>query len=143
MSFGHSACFEAHQQAFRQMPGVVFPTLRADLHSKNIGRYLSVLRYLTAKSFFLHIFHRQTDVLLEASTSSYDPNQTEIALRNLFNDTLMAQRVAKKDLSTRFYIRIADTLRISTLIADFRCGFHRLPSCGGSRVCLYITIYYP
>lgn len=34
------------------------------------------------------------------------------ALRqNLFNDTLMAQRVAKKDLSTRFYIRIADTLR--------------------------------
>lgn len=34
------------------------------------------------------------------------------ALRqNLFNDTLMAQRLAKKDLSTRFYIRIADTLR--------------------------------
>ncbi|CAK9046440.1 unnamed protein product [Durusdinium trenchii] len=31
--------------------------------------------------------------------------------QNLFNDTLMAQRVAKKDLSTRFYIRIADTLR--------------------------------
>ena len=33
-------------------------------------------------------------------------------LRNFLNDTLMAQRLAKKDLSTRFYIRIADTLRI-------------------------------
>jgi len=31
--------------------------------------------------------------------------------QNLFNDTLMAQRVARKDLSTRFYIQIVDTLR--------------------------------
>ena len=41
--------------------------------------------------------------------------QSDFFWRNLFNDTLMAQRVAKKDLSTRFYIQIADTLRVSAL----------------------------
>ena len=55
-------------------------------------------------------------------------------LRNFFNDTLMAQRLAKKDLSTRFYIRIADTLRIlgSTWIFTILWDRRRDLKMGGS-----------
>ena len=57
------------------------------------------------------VFSFKKEVFRPGSRWVYRLFQGLYAARNLFNDTLMAQRVAKKDLSTRFYIQIADTLR--------------------------------
>ncbi|CAJ1388687.1 unnamed protein product [Effrenium voratum] len=49
-------------------------------------------------------------VMSFGASKHFEAHQTAFR-QNLFNDTLMAQRVAKKDVSALFYIQIADTLR--------------------------------
>eukprot|EP00931_Biecheleriopsis_adriatica_P040622 TRINITY_DN23285_c0_g1_i1.p1 TRINITY_DN23285_c0_g1~~TRINITY_DN23285_c0_g1_i1.p1 ORF type:complete len:4608 (+),score=1054.67 TRINITY_DN23285_c0_g1_i1:1382-13825(+) len=58
----------------------------------------------------------ERELLWRCTTSAFSsspnwPDQENVFRQNLFNDTLMSQRVAKKDLFTRFYNKLADTLR--------------------------------